>query len=55
MEKILTHGGLNEKLITVIDSVDGSTLAGKYCKVDYLSSALIPAEAVDNDHGGSKG
>ena len=43
---------LNGKLISAINALDGSTLAGKLIKsyqVDYLSSALILAEADDND------
>ena len=43
---------LNQKIIEAIDTVDGSTLAGNLImshQVDYMSSVLIPAEAVEND------
>ena len=41
---------LNQKVITAINTLDGSTLGNNLVtsyQVDYLSSALIPAEAVD--------
>ena len=53
MAKItLIYYGLNKKLITSINFLDDFTLADnliKNHKEDYLSSALTPAEAVDND------
>ena len=39
-------------MLTVIDILDGSTLGDNLItshQVDYLSSALIPAEDVEND------
>ena len=43
---------LNQKMIAAIDTVDGSTLGDNLItshQVDYMSSVLIPAEAVEND------
>ena len=43
---------LNQKVVTVIDTLDGSTLGDNLItshQVDYVSSVLIPAEAVEND------
>ena len=42
---------LSQKMIAAIDIVDGSMLGGNLItshQVDYMSSALIPAEAVEN-------
>ena len=42
----------NQKVITVINILDGSTLGDNLItnhQVDYISSALIPAEAVKNE------
>ena len=42
---------LNQKVITAINTLDGSTLGDNLItshQVDYMSSALIPAEAVEN-------
>ena len=39
-------------MISAIDTVDGSTLGDNLItshQVDYMSSALIPVEAVEND------
>ena len=39
-------------MITAINTLDGSTLGDNLItspQVDYMSSALIPAEAVEND------
>ena len=39
-------------MIAVINTADGSTFGDNLIKshqVDYISSALIPAEAVEND------
>ena len=39
-------------MITAINTVDGSTLGDNLIKshqVDYISSALIPAEALENN------
>ena len=39
-------------MIAAINTVDGSTLGDNLItchQVDYMSSALIPAEAVEND------
>ena len=45
-------GDINQKLITAINTLDGSTL-GDYVitnhYLDYMSTALIPAEAVENN------
>ena len=45
-------GDLNQKLITAINTLDGSTL-GDYLmtshQVDYMFTALIPAKAVENN------
>ena len=41
---------LNQKVITAINILDGSTLGNNLvtsCQVDYLSSAIIPAEAAE--------
>ena len=43
---------LNQKMIDAIITVDGSTLGDNLItshQVDYMSSALISAEAVEND------
>ena len=43
---------LNQKIIAAIDTVDGSTLGDNLItthQVDCMSSAVIPAEAVQND------
>ena len=43
---------LNQKVITAINTFDGSTLVDNLItrhQVNYMSSALIPAEAVEND------
>ena len=43
---------LNQKMIAAIDTVDGSTLGDNLItshQVDYMSSVLIPVEAVEND------
>ena len=43
---------LNQKVITSIRTLDGSTLGDNLItshQVDYMSSVLIPAEAVEND------
>ena len=43
---------LNQKLITAVNTLDGSTLGNDLItshQVDYMSTALIPAEAVEND------
>ena len=43
------YNHLNQKVATVINNVDGSTLGDNVTtshQVDYMSSALIPAEAV---------
>ena len=43
---------LNQKMIAGINTVDGSTLGDNLItshQVDSMSSALIPAEAVEND------
>ena len=45
-------GDLNQKVITAINILDGSTLGDNLItshQLDYMSSALIPAEAVEND------
>ena len=45
------YNHLNQKVATVINNVDGSTLGDNVTtshQVDYMSSALIPAEAVKN-------
>ena len=45
---------LNQKMIAAIDTVDGSTLGDNLItshQVDYMSSVLIPVEAVENDQG----
>ena len=42
--------GVNKKLITAINTLDGFTLGDDLIKshqVDYMSTALIPAEAVE--------
>ena len=41
-------------MVTVIDTLDGSTLGDNLItshQVDYMSSALIPAEVVENNQG----
>ena len=46
------HNNLNEKLINAIKTLNVSTLTDNLIKshqVEYLSSALILAKAVDND------
>ena len=43
---------LNQEMIATINTVDGSALGDNLItshQVDYMSSALIPAEAVEND------
>ena len=43
---------LNQKMIVTINIADGSTLEDNLItshQVDYMSSVLIPAEAVEND------
>ena len=43
---------LNQKLITAVNTLDGSTLGNDLItshQVYYMSTALIPAEAVEND------
>ena len=43
---------LNRRLIAAINTADGSTLGDNLItshQVDYMSSALISAEAVEND------
>ena len=48
----LIYNGLNQKLIKLINFLDGSTLADnliKNCKIDYLSSVSISVEATEND------
>ena len=43
---------LNQKVITAINTFDGSTLGDNLITsqhVNYMSSVLIPAEAVEND------
>ena len=43
---------LNQKLITTINTLDGSALGDNLItshQVDYMSSVLIPAETVDNN------
>ena len=43
---------LNQKMIAAISTVDGSTLGDDLIashQVDYMSLALIPAEAVENE------
>ena len=45
-------GDLNQKLITAINTLDGSTLRDNLItshQVDYMSTELIPAEAVENN------
>ena len=45
---------LNQKMTTVINTADGSTLGDNLTtshQVDYMSSVLIPVEAVENDQG----
>ena len=45
------YNHLNQKVTTVINNVDGSALGDNIItshQVDYMSSALIPAEAVKN-------
>ena len=45
-------GDLNQKLITSINTLDGSTLGDNLItshQVDYMSTELIPAEAVENN------
>ena len=46
-------GDLNKKLITAINTLDGSTLADdlitSHQVLDYMSTAVIPAEAVENN------
>ena len=42
---------LNQKAITAINNLDGSTLGDNLITshhVDYMSSALIPSETVEN-------
>lgn len=49
----LVYNDLNEKLITVSNTLDGSMLGDNLIKnhnLDYQSPALIPAKAVENDH-----
>ena len=44
---------LNQKVITAINTLDGSTLGDNLItchQVDYMFSAVIPAEAVENNH-----
>ena len=46
------HNYLNQKVITAINTLDGSTLGDNLIishQVDYMFSALIPAEAVQNN------
>ena len=46
------HNYLNQKGITAINTLDGSTLGDNLIishQVDYMFSALIPAEAVQNN------
>ena len=42
---------LNQKLITAINNLDGSTLGDLIMSliINYMSLALIPAKAVEND------
>ena len=43
---------LNQKVITAINAVDGSTLGDNLItshQVDYISSAVIPAEALEDN------
>ena len=45
------YNQLNQKVTTVINNVDGSALGDNITtshQVDYMSSVLIPAEAVKN-------
>ena len=45
------YNHLNQKVATPINNVDGSTLGDNITtshQLDYISSALIPAEAVKN-------
>ena len=45
------YNQLNQKLTTVINNVDGSALRDNITtshQVDYVSSVLIPAEAIKN-------
>ena len=42
---------LNQKVITAINSLDGSTLGGNLImsyQVDYMSSVFIPAKGIEN-------
>ena len=46
------HNYLNQKVISAINTLDGSTLGDNLIishQVDYMFSALIPAEAVQNN------
>ena len=45
---------LKSKMITAINTADGSTLRDNLItshQVDYISSVVIPAEAVETDQG----
>ena len=45
-------GDINQKLITAINTFDGSTLVDNVITshyLDYMFTALIPAEAVENN------
>ena len=45
-------GDLNKKLITAINTLDGSTLEDDLItghQVDYMPTALIPAKAAENN------
>ena len=44
---------INQKMITAINTVEGSTLGANLVsshQIDYMSSAFIPTEAVENYH-----
>ena len=42
---------LNQKMIVVIDTVNDSPLGDKRITSHRMHSALVPAEAVENDQG----
>ena len=48
------YNHLNQRVTTAINNIDGSTLGDNITRshqVDYMSSALIPAETVNNFQG----
>ena len=52
LRDLLLLNYLNQKVITDINTLDGSTLGDSLItshQVDYMPSVLIPAEAVEND------